>query len=327
MKPHLAKLTIRLSVSAAALVVSSSVCSADTCPADVQASFPPNEETLDSAYQPPAPDGNILHRYRFAPPGAGPYNQYPTVLMFPPDVFYLEYGDHGTPSERIATHDLQWAGFLVFQVDHRLAPPNHLPGQHTNGEAPAQTDDAKRQILAALADPQCNGSIYLIGGSAGGTLALWCGLDSASTVTGWDNNARLHIKAVLSFSGPANLDDWSHPDITDYTMFETRVDNYVGLVYPDHTHGPLLAASPVNLITTGAATSSPPVMLFGSQYDEVSHTQQDDMKSALLSIGALVTYVYFPGSSDHAFHNWHVISPITGNCVSTDVINFLYSYP
>src|SRR5438477_9743201 len=93
---------------------------------------------------------------------------------------------------------------------------------------PSKPTTSNVRILAALADPQCNGSIYLVGGSAGGCLVLWCGLDSASTVTGWDNNARLHIKAVVSFSGPTNLDDWSHPDITDYTDFETRVDNYVG---------------------------------------------------------------------------------------------------
>lgn len=247
--------------------------------------------------------------------------------MFPPDVFHLEYGDHGNPSERVATRDLQYAGFLVFQVDHRLAPPNHLPGQHTTGIAPAQTDDAKRQILAALADPQCNGSIYLVGGSAGGCLALWCALDSASTVPGWDKNALLHIKAVVSFSGPANLDDWSHPDLPDYEGFEKPVDNYVGLVWPDHTHGPLLAASPVNLITTGAATSSPPVFLVGTQYDTVSHTQQDDMVNALNSIGVTPIYYYFPGSSNHAFNNWHVLNPSQTNCVSTDVINFLQSHP
>jgi hypothetical protein len=147
------------------------------------------------------------------------------------------------------------------------------------------------------------------------------------SATGWDNNARLHIKAVVSFSGPTNLDDWSHPDITDYTQFETRVDNYVGQTYPDHTHAPLLAASPVNLITTGVATSSPPVMLYASQYDTVSHTQAEDMQTALNSIHASVTYTYFFGSSNHAYDNWHVISPLTGNCVSEDVINFLRSNP
>jgi acetyl esterase/lipase len=205
-----------------ALILSSAFCPADTCPPDIQASTTYTEETLASAYQPPPPDDpDTLHRFRFLRPGADPSNKYPTVLMFPPDVFHLEYGDHGNPSERVATRDLQYAGFLVFQVDHRLAPPNHLPGQHTTGIAPAQTDDAKRQILAALADPQCNGSIYLVGGSAGGCLALWCALDSASTVPGWDKNALLHIKAVVSFSGPANLDDWSHPDLPDYEGFES----------------------------------------------------------------------------------------------------------
>ncbi len=249
--------------------------------------------------------------------------------MLPADVYYLGFSDNGSPAERVASHDLQYAGFLVFQVNHRLAPPGHLTGQHTSGIAPAQTDDLKRQILAALADPQCNGIIYLVGGSAGGTLALWCALDATSSVTGWDNNARLHIKAVVSLSGPTNLDDWSHPDLSDddYVQFETRVDKYVGLVYPDHTHGPLLAASPWNLIETGLATSSPPVRLYGSQYDTVSHTQQDDMKSALLSIGATVTYTYFEGSDNHAYDNWHVIDPTTNNCVSTDVISFLHSYP
>src|SRR5205823_4189364 len=202
-----------------------------------------------------------LRRYRFLPPGAGPYNQYPTVLMFPPDVFHLESGDYGTMSERVATHDLQYAGFLVFQVNHRLVLPDHLTGQHSNGVAPAQTDDAKRQILAALADPQCNGSIYLIGGSAGGCLALWCGLDSASTVTGWNDTVRAKTKAVVSLSGPTNLDDWSHPDITDYTQFETRIDNYVGETYPDHTPAPLNNASPTYLITNLGVTTSPPVIL------------------------------------------------------------------
>ena len=130
---------------------------ADTCPANNQPLFTV-EETLAHVYQPP--DGDILHRIRFTPT-TGTLPPWPTVLMFPPDVFNLEYGDHGVPKERAATYDLQHAGFLVFQVDHRLAPPGRLTGQnpYPSGEAPDQTDDAKRQFLAALADPQCNGSI------------------------------------------------------------------------------------------------------------------------------------------------------------------------
>lgn len=106
----------------------------------------------------------------------------------------------------MATRDLQYANFLVFQIDHRLAPPNRLDGQTTDGHPPDQTDDVKRQILAAIADSQCNGSIYLVGGSAGGCLALWVMLDpTTGLVSGWDNNARLTIKAVVSLSGLANL--------------------------------------------------------------------------------------------------------------------------
>jgi pimeloyl-ACP methyl ester carboxylesterase len=87
-------------------------------------------------------------------------------------------------------------------------PPGDL------GYAPEQTDDLKRQILAALADPQCNGNIYLVGGSAGGTLALWCALDpAAGAVSGWNETARSHIKAIVSFSGPTQFCDWSNPGI------------------------------------------------------------------------------------------------------------------
>ena len=102
--------------------------------------------------------------------------------MLPPDIFKLESADDGVPTEKQASYDLQFAGFLVFQVDHRLAPPGRLGHQlpTDKGYAPEQTDDLKRQILAALADSQCNGNIYLVGGSAGGCLVLWCALDPAS---------------------------------------------------------------------------------------------------------------------------------------------------
>ncbi len=322
-------------VSSVALILSSAVSSADDCPADTQATFYYPEETLDHAYQPP--DGDILGRFRFAPPNAGPYDQYPTVLMFPPDGFKAEYGDHGVPSERLATRDLQYAGFLVFQVDHRLAPPGKLIGQTSNGHPPDQTDDAKRQILAALADPQCNGSIYLVGGSGGGTLALWCALDSATgLVPGWDNNARLKIKAVVSLSGVANLDDWNNPggiSNSDLMNFENDLDNYVNLPAQDHTDTVLLAASPVNLITTGAATSSPPVMLYATTKDPVPYQQANDMYTALLTLGepagTFTKYILLDTTGLHAFNYWHTQNTLVtpSDCVSHQVITFLQAHP
>ena len=105
MKPHLAKFTIRLTICAAALLLSNRFSFAVDCPNDGHVTLM-NEETLASPYQ---PYGSILHRYRFVPPT--PYGPpYPTVLMLPPDIFKLEYGDRGTPTEQQASYDLQAGG-------------------------------------------------------------------------------------------------------------------------------------------------------------------------------------------------------------------------
>src|SRR5947208_16483576 len=166
------KFTIHLTICAPVLLLSNRWCLAqDPCPDDGQATLS-NEETLASQYQPyPSGTPPVLQRFRFVLRAAWPVNKkFPTVLMLPPDIFKLESADDGVPTERQASYDLQFAGFLVFQVDHRLAPPGALGRQLSTdlGYAPEQTDDLKRQILAALADSQCNGNIYLVGGSAGG---------------------------------------------------------------------------------------------------------------------------------------------------------------
>ncbi len=108
--------------------------------------------------------------------------------------------------------------------------------------------------------------------------------------------------------------------------FETRVDNYVNLTYPAYNQTKLYAASPVKLITDGA-TSSPPVKLFASEFDPVSYVQADEMYQALFGLGVFVTETIFQGSHNHAYKNWHVINPDTGNYVSSDVIAFFQSHP
>ncbi len=333
-------------LSSVALILFSTVCFAQ-CPPDIKATLPPNEETPDYAYQPPPPNAfNILHRYRFVPPApfAPPY---PTVLMLPPDLFTAEYGDRGVASELWATYDLQQAGFLVFQVDHRLAPQNTLPGQATDGGPPFQTDDVKRHILAALADTtNCNGSIYLVGGSAGGTLALWCALDPATgSVTGWSENKRSHIKAVVSLSGPADFCDLdSNPgDIpsTALAKFKNVIDNYVRL--PDGTdcsgdpNGNLMHASPKWLVTNGATSSPPPIRLYSTQGDTVPFSQGQNMRDALKTkfgfsfdvTWYVMTYQY-SDPNHHAYTYWHSTNDADnsdGRCVSQQVIDFLKANP
>ena len=321
-------------------LLGSAVCFADACPDNHQPVFT-FEETLDHAYQPP--DGDILHRFRFAPSGG--LVQRPTVLMLPPDVFKLEYGDHGVPSERGATYDLQQAGFLVFQIEHRLAPPGRLEGQTSDGHAPDQTDDIKRQILAALADPRCNGSIYLVGGSGGGCLALWCALDSTTgAVPQWNESVRQKIKAVVSLSGPTNFCDYRNlgnipPEAI--TKFENDVDNYVGL--PDQTdcdHDPdqkLNHASPAWLVTNGATSNPPPIRLYATDGDSVPYAQEDDMYIALhtqfpaLDLAKYRMSYKYTDPNHHAFTYWHSVNddPNGGGneCVSQQVIEFLQAHP
>jgi acetyl esterase/lipase len=289
-----------------------------------------------------------LKRYRFVPPGDWPQNKkFPTVLMVPPNVFKLDtIIDDGEPHEKRASHDLQFAGFLVFQVETRLAPPGKLPGQPMGdlGHAPEQTDDLKRQILAAINDPQCNGNIYLVGGSAGGTLVLWCALDPQSTVTGWGETARAHIKGVVSLSGPTDFCDWS-PDSNipsdKLTLFENDLDNYVGLdngtKCTDNMGSLLEQASPVWLVTNGATSNPPPIVLYTTLGDHVPYYDADDMLDALIShYGTTghdfekwtMSYVYGSGH-EHAFHYWHHINDATGSdgaCVSEEVIHFLQTH-
>jgi len=165
-----------------------------------------SEETLADTFQPKHYDYNDstqMHRYRFRPSGIGPW---PTVLMLAPALYRNGYDD-GTPEERVATKDLTNAGFLVFQIEHRLAPAGLLAGQipHNtslqgilSGRPPQQTDDVKQQILAALAETEdCNGKIFLIGGSSGGGHALWVALDPASgNVPEWNADVVAKIKGV-----------------------------------------------------------------------------------------------------------------------------------
>lgn len=315
------------------------------CPNSVTAVTTIPEETLSSAYQPPLPDGpTTLHRRRYLPHLGEP--PYPTALLLPPDVFIAEYGDQGVPSELWATEDLRNAGFMVFQVDHRLAPPNKLPDQTTDGHAPDQTDDLKRQILAALADPQCNGSIYLVGGSAGGTLVLWAALDpAAGAVTGWDESVRAHIKAVVSLSGPThfcNLDNPGHIPQNAIDKFRDTLDNYVDL--DDGTvcgQGDPLEkldhASPYWLVTHGATSNPPPIRLYATNGDTVPYAQEDDMFTALKThfgqifdvIEYRMTYSY-SDKNRHAYTYWHSKNddPFGGNtCVSQQVIDFLQENP
>ena len=290
-----------------------------------------------------------MSRYRFTPPGYHDGATYPTVLMIPPAIF-KDADDIGVPSEVQATSDLAAAGFLVFQIEHRLASPGMItPHDGTPGSQPGHTypidisgtpaeqqGDVERQILDALNDSHCNQSIYLVGGSSGGCHALWVALKStASDNSGWNNNARMKIKAVASLSGPTDLGDF-----TDYSsgvninQFKGDVENYTSTkVYPpsESDKYPILeAASPITLVQ--GATSVPPIRMFGTQLDTVPWQQGSNMYDAIHMYHSQADVQFHKvnlSNGDHAFHYWEETDAGDSlqRCVRQEVIDFFNEYP
>ena len=219
------KLRLLLSLASSALLLCNLHVFADC---DGPEASPVPQETPAAQYQPSYYDSNdhtVLRRRRFAPSTSGTY---PTVIIIHAGE-YKEYDDMGSLGQLYADYDLQQADYLVFSVEHRLAPPGLLHGQtaHCSGDdcateevesgrPPEQWNDIKQEIAAAYADSQCNGEIFLLGASSGGTHAAWCALDPTplpSPAPGWPLPAGT-IKAVAGLSGVYDLSLRGLTDVT-----------------------------------------------------------------------------------------------------------------
>ena len=190
-----------------------------------------------------------------------------------------------------------------------------------SGRPPQQSNDVKQQILAARADSHCNQTIFLVGGSAGGTHALWAALDPNATVPGWSSAA--FPKAVVGLSGVYDLTLREPPplqriidDIDNYT--NTIENNFIGweLQY---------SASPISYVYM-ATNQTAPARLYATESDPVPHQQAENMMSALQDKGVDVIEYTINNSSLHAFDYWHTINNHTGMCVSREIIAFLNAH-
>src|SRR5574337_1142081 len=136
------------------------------------------------------------------------------------------------------------------------------PGTVESGRPPEQSNDIKQEIVAAYNDSQCNGEIFLLGASSGGTHAAWCALDPTplpSPATGWPLPAGT-IKAVAGLSGVYDLSYRG----SDASM--TFIDDVVN--YTDTTDlGTQLSVSPIHLVAS--ASNIPPFLLFATSDDPV----------------------------------------------------------
>jgi acetyl esterase/lipase len=245
-------------------------------------------------------------------------------------LYKVETGDNGTHTQRVAANDLINHGFLVFQIEHRLAPPGLAFGQTAHsghpesGRPPQQGDDVMQHILAALADPECNGIIFLIGGSSGATHALWAALAQDTLVPGWNATARSKIKGIVGLSGTYDLGsrDFGDPGPNfDEGQFVGVIENYTNTKNNDDWYAIEEMWSPINLVAS--ATYIPPTRLYASNNETVPSKQSEDMFDALTNHGGVYVVQHTMNSEAHCFNQWLIENNNTMDCVRDEVIGFL----
>ena len=262
------------------------------------------------------PTGAKLEWRQYTPsPTATPASSppWPTVLVVHEGGFY-EGSMYSDNVERTAT-DLAAAGYYVLVVSYELAPCNVIMGQpchaddSNSGRPPHQTDDIKALVRAARADTDhCNGKIGIVGGSAGGSHAVWVALDTTPS-TGWPDWFKDghddRVDVAVSLSGAYDLSDRT-PE-TDYPpgsdpqpYFQFLVNNYTGTTN-------LTTQKSDSVVSLVQSSTIKPLLLINTQYDTMPFHQIVDMECALQSAGvdpSLYRVDTIPDSHLHAFAYW-----------------------
>ncbi len=180
--------------------------------------------------------------------------------------------------------DLVCAGFCVFDIEYRLAPPGKVPGQGLDpGRYPEQTDDVATAIRAArnpaptsVAFGRVNGKVGAVGGSAGASHAAYCA--AAPTLGGDQLDAAVLLSGAYDFHDPLSLID------TRCVNFGYDVRNYVGCSPGpacDGNGGLLDLASPYRRFTS----SSSPVFIIATNLDEMPPNQFTILVNTVAAVG------------------------------------------
>jgi len=206
--------------------------------------------------------------------------------------------------------DLVCAGFCVFDIEYRLAPPGELQGQESDsGRYPEQTDDVATAIRAArnpartsVAFGRVNGKVGAVGGSGGASHAAYCA--AAPTLGGDQLDAAVLLSGAYDFHDPASLID------TRCAQFGADVRNYVGCSPGpacDSDGGLLDLASPYRRFTS----SSSPVFIIATNLDPMPPNQFMILVNKVAAVGVpnceqlLITERPGPdGCTRHSFAYW-----------------------
>ena len=212
--------------------------------------------------------------------------------------------------------DLVCAGFCVFDIEFRLAPPGKVPGQGRDpGHYPEQTDDVATAIRAArspapgsVAFGRVNGKVGAVGGSSGAShAAYWA---AAPTLGGDQFDAAVLLSGAYDFHDPASLIDTRCAT----PAFGYTVRNYVGCSAGpacDGNGGLLDLASPYRRFTR----SSSPVFIVASNLDPMPPNQFTILVNLVAAVRvpncehSLIIQTPGPdGCTGHSFALWPDVS-------------------
>jgi acetyl esterase/lipase len=236
--------------------------------------------------------------------------QHPAVIVIHGGQFIT-----GTFDNIQTDQDLVCAGFCVFDIQYRLAPPGKIRGQGPTdlGRYPEQTNDVATAIRAArnpapgsIAFGRVNGKVGAVGGSAGGSHAAYCA--AAPTLGGDQFDAAVLLSGAYDFHDPASLAD------TRCATFGSDVRNYVGCSPGpacDGNGGSLDLASPYRRFTR----TSSPVYIVASNLDPMPPNQFTILVNLVALIGVpncqntLLIQTPGPnGCTGHSFELWPDVS-------------------
>jgi acetyl esterase/lipase len=270
------------------------------------------------------------------PTSGGP--TWPAVLVIHIGGFKTGSAYDGGPE--IAAADLQAKGYLALIVTYRLAPCGLIVGQHchdsttdgiASGRPPQQTDDIKTLVRAARVDPQGNGRVGIVGGSAGGSHAAFVALD-VRTINDWTHwSASQRPDAVACLSGAYDLSD--RDDVTN--QFKSNVENYTNTcvrVDTDPNKPDQKKVSPVARVTTPTSeVPFIPMFLINSDGDSMPPHQIVAMQCALINAMVdpnLYRVLTLVDNDKHAFAYWGDFDGVRPqrHRVKEDVLEFLDQY-
>ncbi len=191
--------------------------------------------------------------------------------------------NHGVKESQTGFSTFFRAGFAVANMEYRLT------GQAT---APAAVEDTRCALIYIIKNAKALNidvkKIVIMGGSAGGHLALMGGL--LANDHRFDNNCpgveNIQVAAIIDKYGIADVWDWGYgPNIKSKSA-----KNWLGTKAGDKDFA--ASVSPITYVTKN---SPPTFIVHGDADPTVPYQQSDELHKKFLEAGVITEYIKVPG--------------------------------